>query len=220
MAEFVLDLLEKAGAGVSRTSDLMAVTPNSFAAAASVAASRPVIATRGLSATKRHAVARPVPLFPPVKGSLALQQHRTQPLLVIMESPVAITQISNETICHVMAGALLEELSVAHIRFNSDAHTDATRVKANPLDDGIVDTLVSVGATSAFTLPFPATPRRARQSRLAARRHPVRRSPTQAGGPSLSLKVAGSVANHAFSAPGAGRTRPYSAMLCAGMSDR
>jgi hypothetical protein len=47
-----------------------------------------------------------------------------------------------------------------------------------------------------------------------------RRSPAHASGPSLSLKVTGSVANQAFSPPGTGRTRPYSAMLCAGMSDK
>jgi hypothetical protein len=34
-------------------------------------------------------------------------------------------------------------------------------VKVNLLDDDIVDTLASVGATSAFTLSFPSTPRRA-----------------------------------------------------------
>jgi hypothetical protein len=33
-------------------------------------------------------------------------------------------------------------------------YTDATSVKAKLLDDGIVDTLVSAGATNAFTLPF------------------------------------------------------------------
>jgi hypothetical protein len=67
MAEFVLDPVEKAGARVvSRTSDLMAVTPNLSVAAASVAASRPVIATRAPSATNRRAAARPIPLSPPV----------------------------------------------------------------------------------------------------------------------------------------------------------
>jgi hypothetical protein len=36
---------------------------------------------------------------------------------------------------------------------------------------------------------------------------------SQASGSSLSLNAAGSVSNQAFSAPGAGRTRPYSAIL-------
>src|SRR5215831_1057500 len=44
----------------------MAVTPNSVAAAASVVVSRPVITTRAPSATNRRAVARPIPLLPPV----------------------------------------------------------------------------------------------------------------------------------------------------------
>jgi hypothetical protein len=63
-----------------------------------------------------------------------------------------------------MVGSLLKEPSVAHLRFNRMRYTDATSVKANLLDDGIVDTLASVGATSALTLPFPSTPRTARES--------------------------------------------------------
>src|ERR1700675_1431568 len=66
LADIVMERPLCARACASRTSDLMAVTPNSFAAAASVAASRPVIATRAPSATNRRAVARPIPLFPPV----------------------------------------------------------------------------------------------------------------------------------------------------------
>jgi hypothetical protein len=41
------------------------------------------------------------------KGSLPRQQHRTQPLLVIMESRVVISQISNETICHRHGGRVV-----------------------------------------------------------------------------------------------------------------
>src|SRR2546430_2356982 len=44
-------------------------------------------------------------------------------------------------------------------------YMDATSVKANLLDDGIVDTLASIGATRAFTLPFPSTPRAADDGR-------------------------------------------------------
>jgi hypothetical protein len=47
-------------------------------------------------------------------------------------------------------GSLLKALSVAHIRFNRVRYRDATSVKANLLDDGIVDTLVSIGATIAL----------------------------------------------------------------------
>jgi hypothetical protein len=43
----------------------------------------------------------------------------------------------------------IEELSVAHIQFNSMRLTDGIQREANLLDDGVVDTLGSVGATSA-----------------------------------------------------------------------
>jgi hypothetical protein len=66
-----------------------------------------------------------------------------------------------------MVGSLLTELSVAHCLFNRMRYADATSVKVNLLDDDIVDTLASVGATSAFTLSFPSTPRRACDPPLA-----------------------------------------------------
>jgi hypothetical protein len=47
-----------------------------------------------------------------------------------------------------MVGSLLTELSVAHCRFNRMRYADATSVKVNLLDDDIVDTLASVGATA------------------------------------------------------------------------
>ena len=70
-----------------------------------------------------------------------------------------------------------------------------------------------IGHSAKTTLPV----RNAQSPTLGGR---CRRFPAQASDSSLCLKVAGSVANHAFSAPGTGRTRPYSAMLWAGMSDR
>jgi hypothetical protein len=45
-------------------------------------------------------------------------------------------------------------------------YIDATSVKTNLLDDGIVNTLVSISATNAFDLPFPPMPRTARDDRF------------------------------------------------------
>jgi hypothetical protein len=67
------------------------------------------------------------------------------------------------SLSRVMVGSLLKELFVAHIRFNRMRYDRWTSVKVKLLDDGIVDTLASVGAASAFTLPFPSTPRTARE---------------------------------------------------------
>jgi hypothetical protein len=67
MAEFVLDPVEKAGARL-RIQNIRFDGRHTqlIRSRGEVAASRPVIATRAPSATNRRAVARPIPLFPPV----------------------------------------------------------------------------------------------------------------------------------------------------------
>jgi hypothetical protein len=59
--------------------------------------------------------------------------------------------------------------------FNRMRYTDAAKVKAHLLDNGIVDALASAGATEAFKLPFPSTPSTARASLRASRRDRVAR---------------------------------------------
>jgi hypothetical protein len=77
------------------------------------------------------------------------------------------------------SGLLAEKLPVRYLRFNRMRYTDATSMEANLLDDGVVDTLASVVAMSAFTASYPSTPRTAPASFRAVHRHPALREACQ-----------------------------------------
>ena len=66
-----------------------------------------------------------------------------------------------------MVGSLVKEFSVPHVRFNSVRYTNAIRRKRNLLDDGIVDTLGSVGARRRAHFRF--------HQRLGQRANPIAR---------------------------------------------
>jgi len=54
-----------------------------------------------------------------------------------------------------MVCSLAKGLSGTRIRFNRVRYTDAIKREVNLLDDGVVDALVSVGATSRVHIPRP-----------------------------------------------------------------